>query len=52
MWIILTTYITNILCTSLSHIDGRQPKTRISKYAFVQETKKTNLFCNAILHCA
>ena len=34
------------------HIDGRQPKTRISKFAIVQETKKTDLFCNATLHCA
>ena len=34
------------------HIDGRQPKTRISKFAIVQKTKKTDLFCNATLHCA
>ena len=34
------------------HIDGRQPKTRISKFAIVQETKKTDLFCNGKLHCA
>ena len=36
----------------IKHIDGRQPKTRISKFAIVQETKKTDLFCNATLHCA
>ena len=34
------------------HIDGRQPKTRISKFAIVQETKKTNLFGNATIYCA
>ena len=34
------------------YIDGRQSKTRIFKFAIVQETKKTNLFCNATLHCA
>ena len=34
------------------YIDDRQPKTRISKFAIAQETKKTNLFCNATLHCA
>ena len=35
-----------VRCTYM-YIDGRQPKTRISKFAIVQETKKTNLFCNA-----
>ena len=34
------------------YIDGRQPKTRISKFAIVQETKKTDLFCNVTLDCA
>ena len=34
------------------YIDGRQPKTRISKFAIVQETNKTDLSCNATLHCA
>ena len=34
------------------YIDGRQPKTRISKFAIVQETKKTNLFGNATLYFA
>ena len=37
---------------SSCHIDGRQPKTRISIFAIVQATKKTNLFCNVTLHCA
>ena len=26
------------------HIDGRQPKTRISKFAIVQETKKKRIY--------
>ena len=40
------------VATSIEYIDGRQPKTRISKFAIVQETKKTDLFCNGTLHCA
>ena len=45
------------VCTSVQYyeyiyIDGRQPKTRISIFAIVQETKRTNLFGNATLYCA
>ena len=30
------------------NIDGHQPKTRISKFAIVQQTKNNNLFCNSL----
>ena len=37
MWIILTTYLTNILCTSLSHID------KLNKINTVNDCIKTAL---------